>query len=114
MAAKQPNKKPSVLFVNRVYPPYRGATGRVLRDLARGFAAKGWDVTVVTSAPEKRIDRDGTIKVIRTKASMKRRNSLDYMTVWVKLLATALMQPRHDLLVTMTDPPLLVLSLIHI
>ncbi|HIF25629.1 MAG TPA: glycosyltransferase WbuB [Micavibrio sp.] len=110
MAAKQPNKKPSVLFVNRVYPPYRGATGRVLRDLARGFAAKGWDVTVVTSAPEKRIDRDGTIKVIRTKASMKRRNSLDYMTVWVKLLATALMQPRHDLLVTMTDPPLLVVA----
>ncbi len=27
--------KPSVLFINRVYPPYRGATGRVLRDLAR-------------------------------------------------------------------------------
>jgi hypothetical protein len=46
-------KPPSVLFLNRVYPPVRGATGRVLRDLARSFAADGWSVTVLTTGPER-------------------------------------------------------------
>jgi NAD(P)-dependent dehydrogenase (short-subunit alcohol dehydrogenase family) len=45
-------RSPSVLFMNRVYPPATGATGRVLRDLARAFAKAGWQVTVITCGPK--------------------------------------------------------------
>ncbi len=104
------NKQPSVVFINRVYPPYRGATGRVLRDLARAFADDGWKVTVITSGPRLRREHDGKVRVIRVKAPVKKRRARAYLNVWMKLFWAALNQPRHDLVVTMTDPPLLVVA----
>ena len=44
-----PSAKPSVLLINRVYPPAKGATGRVLRDLAQEMARAGWTVSVLTT-----------------------------------------------------------------
>ncbi len=101
-------KKPSVVFFNRVYPPSRGATGRMLRDLARAFARDGWDVTVVTTGPEKRNERDGAVRVIRLSSGGKANSILSYGKVWVKMLIAGFMMPRRDLIVTMTDPPLLI------
>jgi colanic acid biosynthesis glycosyl transferase WcaI len=100
--------KPTVVFFNRVYPPGRGATGRMLRDLARAFARDGWDVTVVTTGPEKRNERDGAVRVIRLKSGGKTNSLLSYSLVWLRMLMTGLLMPRRDLIVTMTDPPLLV------
>jgi len=40
---------PSVLFLNRVYPPDEGATGQLLADFAQTLAVKGWGVTVVAA-----------------------------------------------------------------
>ncbi|MDD3021031.1 MAG: glycosyltransferase family 4 protein [Alphaproteobacteria bacterium] len=102
-------KKPSVLFINRVYPPVRGATGRVLRDLAHAFARDGWDVTVLTSGPESGEIMDGPVRVRRV-SSRGGKNIRSYLWVWVKLLMTALMLKRHNMVVTLTDPPMLVVA----
>lgn len=103
-------RRPSVLFINRVYPPARGATGRVLRDLARSFARDGWDVTVLTTGAEAGQEKDGPIRVIRVKAPLKGKTILGYLRVWRKLLAAGMKQDAPDLLVTMTDPPMTVVA----
>lgn len=103
-------RKPSVVFINRVYPPQRGATGRVLRDLARAFAEEGWRVTVVTTGQRPRREHDGLIRLIRVKAACKTKKTHSYIGVWAKLFWAALNLPRHDLVVTMTDPPLMVVA----
>ena len=100
--------KPSVLLINRVYPPARGATGRVLRDLAREMARAGWTVSVLTTGEKTFTEKDGGIVVHRVKAPTNPRSALSYAQVWFNLYRAAKKQPRHDLIVTMTDPPLLV------
>lgn len=101
-------RRPSVLFINRVYPPVRGASGRVLRDLARSFAREGWNVTVVASGPRSVAERDGSIKIVRVKGRHKPRHILGYAWLLLKLFIAALRQPRADLVVTLSDPPMLV------
>lgn len=102
-------KKPSVLFINRVYPPLRGATGRVLRDLAHAFARDGWDVTVLTTAPKSDEVMDGPVRVRRVKAG-NAKTILSYGWIWLKLLVTALTMERPNMVVTLTDPPMLVVA----
>jgi len=102
-------RRPTVLFINRVYPPVRGASGRVLCDLARSFAREGWQVTVITTGPKAVTERDGTVKVIRVKASEKPSSAISYAIIWLKMLFAALRLPATNLLVTMTDPPMLVI-----
>lgn len=102
-------QKPSVLFVNRVYPPSRGATGRVLRDLAHAFAKDGWDVTVLTSGASSSEVMDGPVRVKRVKGSGKKTISAYFMT-WISLLVVALFMPRYKMIVTLTDPPMLVVA----
>ncbi len=102
-------KKPSVLFINRVYPPVRGATGRVLRDLAHAFARDGWDVTVLTSGPKSGEVMDGPVRVRRV-SSKGGKNIKSYLWVWAKLLVMALVLKRHNMVVTLTDPPMLVVA----
>lgn len=103
-------RRPSVLFINRVYPPVRGSTGRILRDLARSFAREGWQVTVITTGPKALTERDGAVRVIRVKGPEKPGGILSYSWLWLKMLLVALRLPSAHLLVTMTDPPLLVLA----
>lgn len=102
-------QKPTVLFINRVYPPAKGATGRVLRDLAHGFARDGWDVTVLTADAVSDTSMDGVVKVIRV-ATHSGKTPRRYAMVWAKLLWTALRLPRHQMVVTLTDPPMLVVA----
>lgn len=102
--------QPSVVFLNRVYPPGRGATGRVLRDLARGFARDGWNVTVITTGAEKGVSYDGAVRVVRVGAAVRPRGKAGYFFVWLKMFLRLLSLPRKDLVVTMTDPPLLVVA----
>ena len=100
-------RRPSVLFINRVYPPQRGATGRVLRDLARSMAREGWQVTVITTGPKALNELDGAVRVMRVKGKEKPKGALGYGWIWFKLLFAALKLPKTHLVVTMTDPPLL-------
>lgn len=103
-------RRPSVIFVNRVYPPVRGATGRVLRDLSRAFIRDGWDVTILTTAPEAREDYDGGIRIVRFKSDIYKKNAGVYAWLWLRMLVRMISLPRHDLIVTMTDPPMLVVA----
>ncbi len=101
-------RRPSVLFLNRVYPPGRGATGRVLRDLARSFAREGWNVTVITTGLKALKERDGGVRVIRLKSAGKPGSAFGYAIVWLKILFVALRLSKTDLVVSMSDPPFLV------
>ena len=99
-------QRPSILFFNRVYPPGRGATGRVLRDLARAFAKEGWHVTVVTTGEKAGRERDGAVHVVRVKGSA-RPGAIGYLWISFKMLFKGLRLPRRHIVVTMTDPPFL-------
>lgn len=104
---------PSLLFINRVYPPESGATGLVLEHVARRFCAAGWDVTILTTAgDDSRAGstlRDG-VKVVRialpfSKKSLMSR-ALGYALMIPMLLLKAMLLPRADVVVTKTDPPM--------
>ncbi len=102
--------RPSIVFVNRVYPPLRGASGRVLRDLARAFVKSGWQVSVITTGHRKEIVKDAGIRVVRVKSNLKEKTILGYFLVWLKLYFRLAFFPKQDLIVTMTDPPMLVMA----
>lgn len=102
-------QKPSVLFINRTYPPGQGATGRVLRDLAQAFAADGWDVTVLTTGAQASSQKEGAVRVKRIKAQTTK-TVFNYFMIWLRLIFAALKLPAHSLVVTMTDPPMLVVA----
>ncbi|MEY2906889.1 MAG: hypothetical protein RLZZ408_1360 [Verrucomicrobiota bacterium] len=107
---------PSILFINRVYPPESGATGRVLEYVAGGFVSAGWDVSVLTTAG-KRSDAGeeirGGVKVIRIASGFSKRSliarAFGYALMIPSLLLKALFLPRADVVVTKTDPPMLLI-----
>ncbi len=102
-------KKPTVLFINRVYPPVHGATGRVLRDLARSFSEDGWDVTVLTTGSKAGREKDGDVSLRKIKAHPEKKSMLRYFSIWLRFLFVVLFMPKKDLVVTMTDPPMLII-----
>lgn len=105
---------PSILFINRVYPPDSGATGRVLQHAARGFFKAGWDVTVLATAGSREAVGEELcegIRVVRVGILFSKKNlvarALGYALMIPGLLLKALLLPRHDVVVTKTDPPML-------
>lgn len=105
----------SILFLNRVYPPADGATGQLLAELAPALARRGHRVTVVTGPAGETISSPVAIEGVRvervrglpfTRASHWRR-ALSYLSLYPALLWRALQLPRADVVVTLTDPPLL-------
>ncbi|CAO3423271.1 glycosyltransferase family 4 protein [Azospirillum endophyticum] len=106
------------MFINRVFPPHRGATGRCLSDLAGRAAAAGWRVTVVSDGPRSDRDSGGQglfpgVTLCRTGGAIAERDQPDvraYLDSLRRLTGRALRLPHHDLVVTMTDPPLLALA----
>lgn len=105
--------QPSVLLINRIYPPQRGPTGRLARDLARAFVAEGWAVSIVTTGPRAGVERDGAITVHRAKGPEKP-GWLVYPWLWLKLFWTARKAGHADLVISMTDPPMLAVLGHHI
>jgi glycosyltransferase involved in cell wall biosynthesis len=80
----------------------------VLRDLAREMARAGWQVSVLTTGDKSFSEKDGGITVHRVSAPTNPRGVISYARVLWKLYRGAMKQPRVDLVVTLTDPPLLV------
>lgn len=99
--------KPSVLLINRVYPPVRGATGRISQDLARALEQSGWKVTILTTGDKAELEFHQNITVKRIKGSQNYKMAFGYIWNWLRLLWAALRTPRHDVLITLSDPPLL-------
>lgn len=105
--------RPSIVFVNRVFPPDFGATGRCAFDLATRMAEDGWRVTVVADGTG---DEGGGsssashgVTVVRTGAGLRGQGVSmlrDYLGALRRLTLRAMRLPRQDVVVTMTDPPL--------
>lgn len=115
---------PSILFVNRVLPPSSGATGRCLLDLTTRLAAQGWRVTVLHDGVESG-SGPGGMELVGTAAGGAVHRPLRpgtgnpadaapdaraYLDSLRRLAVAGLKLPRHRLVVTMTDPPLLALA----
>lgn len=101
---------PSILFVNRVFPPDRGASGRCLADLAGRLARAGWRVTVVADGAGP-VDAPLGVAVVRAGGPGRERpGAPGYVAALGRLLLCGASLPRHDVVVTMTDPPLLALA----
>lgn len=105
----------SLLFINRVFPPAPGATGEMLYELTAELAQRGWSVTVLTAgyqdSPAHEVTADG-VEVHRVGGGLISRRSLarralSYGLLYPALLWKALRLPRHDVVITKTDPPLL-------
>jgi colanic acid biosynthesis glycosyl transferase WcaI len=110
-----------VIFVNRYYEPDESATSQMLTDLARGLAVKGFDVHVVCSrqlydspgtrlVPHERRSNVAVHRVVTTRFGRRgfAGRAMDYASFYVNCAAKLLgLLRRGDILVVMTDPPLL-------
>ena len=93
---------PSILFINRVYPPAKGATGDMLQGMAEALAARGWEVAVLTTAEpgEPKTSTRRGVRILRAGGVLSRRNvllraaSYVFMIPW--LMTRALLLPRTD------------------
>ena len=107
----------SLLVVNRVYPPQAGATGQLLADLLDSLSAQGWDSEVLASqvSPIAPADvRRNLVVVSRASGLTLSRSSLfkrmlSYLSLYPAFFFRALRTRRSEILVTLTDPPLLLL-----
>ena len=99
--------RPSILLINRVYPPVRGATGRLLQDLANALEQSGWKVTILTTDAQSGFEAHENISIKRIKAAEKYKTVFGYVLNWFRLLHAALKTPKHDVVLTMSDPPML-------
>lgn len=104
---------PSVLFINRVYPPAGGATGALLAELAEDLVEAGWPVSVVTGpapgAPPQEVR--GGVHVHRVSSlpfdrHQTVRRALAYLSLYPMLFLKAAQLRSHDVVVTKTDPPM--------
>ena len=101
---------PRLIFVNRVYWPSTQATAQLLTDLAEGLAARGWPVLVVAAGEGS--TRQNGVQIQRTGTPESHGGLVSrawthraFLRAARRQLA-ALVQPG-DLVVPMTDPPLL-------
>jgi glycosyltransferase involved in cell wall biosynthesis len=107
--------RPRILVLNQYYRPGVEATANLLADLCESLSTD-YDVTVVTGRVRGRDDLptsetlDG-VRVLRTRStSFDRtqlgRRALNYVTYLGDSLLRALSQPRPDLVLCLTDPPI--------
>lgn len=106
-----------VFFLNRFYWPDETATAQLLHDLTTALASRGFQVVVVTSQSEKANtprfeDRDG-VRICRVRTTRLGRGSLlgrvfDFLTYYTGAMCRLAVELRPgDVIVPMTDPPLL-------
>jgi glycosyltransferase involved in cell wall biosynthesis len=111
-----------VCFLNRSYWPDVSATGQLLTELAEDLVRiHGWEVTVVSGYPLKTTDavprtevRNG-VRIARAAGSTRdpRRfvgRALNYLTYFASAVVHAQMVSRPDVIVALTDPPVIGLA----
>lgn len=84
----------------------RGATGRLVQDLAYALGQSGWQVTVLTTGDKAGSEVKKNVTIRRLKGARHYKNIFGYGLTWLRLLFTALKMKRHDIVVTLTDPPM--------
>ena len=102
--------RPRLIFVNRVYWPATAATAQLLTDLAESLAARGWPVHIICAGQASGahqgviIHRTGADHQLGGLCSRVRRYG-DFNRRAEQQLAT--LAGPNDIVVLMTDPPLL-------
>ena len=121
MSAAEKQRSQRIIFLNRYYDPDQSASSQMLTDLARGLAAKGYDVHIVSSRqlydePDRRLARDEALfgvqvhRVATTRFGRSRLpgRAMDYASFYIACVIMLLkLVRRGDLVVSKTDPPLL-------
>lgn len=116
--APPPDNRPTLrfVFINRFYWPEEPATAQLLTDLAQALAAESHDVTVVTSRPgagSPRRETHNRVQIVRVRSTRWARHGLlgkafDFASFYLgALLALARTARRGDIVVALTDPPLI-------
>jgi glycosyltransferase involved in cell wall biosynthesis len=108
-------RRPRILVLNQYYRPGVEATANLLADLCESLTAE-YDVTVVTGRVRDREDLPTSetmngVRVHRARStSLDRahlgRRALNYLTYLGDSLFRALTLPKPDLVLTLTDPPI--------
>lgn len=101
---------PRVIFVNRVYWPSTAATAQLLADLAEGLAAHGWDAQVIAAGEAS--TRHNGVTIHRTGGSDRHGGLFSRAINYGRFRRGAQRQLANlvkpgDVVVVMTDPPLL-------
>lgn len=108
-----------VCFYNRSYWPDIASTGQLLTELAEDLVAHhGWDVTVVAGYPvrgDRRLPREqmrNGVRIVRALGTTRdpRRfwgRASNYMTYFLSACVASLRIPRPDVVLAMTDPPII-------
>ena len=107
-------RKPKLLVFNQYYWPGVEATAHLLSELCAALA-EDFEITVVTGALRERGAQIGhfehdDVKIVRVRStSFDRRRlgarGINYLTYLVQSFRTGLMQERPDIVLCMTDPP---------
>lgn len=108
-----PGDLPRVVFVNRVYPPSEAATAQLLADLAASLAARGWPVHVVATGPADTISHGVAVHCAgptRSHSGLVAQASNYRRFVAAARPRLAGLLRRGDVVVPMTDPPLLAVA----
>ena len=108
-------RRPHILVLNQYYRPGVEATANLLADLCEALA-EDCEVTVVTGRVHDRDDLPtdeviNGVRVLRTRSAAYDRTKFhlraaNYITYLVGSLVRALSHPRPDLVLCMTDPPI--------
>jgi colanic acid biosynthesis glycosyl transferase WcaI len=103
--------KGRILFINRVFPMDAGPSGLRLLELAQGLAAAHWRVTILCGAGRGDIPTNlhHNIDVVRITlgAHEEKPRWWHYPAWYAAFFWRACRLPRPDIVVTLTDPPLL-------
>lgn len=112
------NRTYHAVFVNRVCPPDGGATGVLLRQLADALAAQGARVTLLCGPRQpgagtrtRPLPAGVEVQRVRAPQLSKSRHllrALGYLALYPAFLLALLRHRRADVIVLMSDPPLLV------
>lgn len=116
MLRRDPNRRPRLLVLNQYYQPGLEATAHLLADLC-GALCEHFDVTVVTGRvrgghdlPAREVVNGVKVIRVRSTAYDRRRLSLravNYVTYVLQTTRVALKGPRPDVVMCMTDPPII-------
>ena len=110
-----------VIFLNRFFPPDHSATSQLVGDIATDLASCGHDVNVITSQqlyddPQARLPSQETLSGVRVHRVTTTRfgrskligRAIDYFSFYASARRTLLeVTEPDDILVAMTDPPLI-------
>lgn len=99
--------KPSVLIINRAYPPDFGATGQMAYDLVRHLSQKGHRVGILTTGAQAGTEKSGHITIYRVKAVKSHKKWYGFLVLWLRLWRKSSNLKYYDVVISLTDPPML-------